>query len=85
MRHIEGKPEIHYPCLWEFRIIGEDKQSLERIVGELVAKPYALDEKNHSSKGRFVSMHLSVEVESEEERNALYQSLSTHKAIKMVL
>lgn len=85
MRHIEGKPEIHYPCLWEFRIIGEDKQSLERIVGELVAKPYTLDEKNHSSKGRFVSMHLSVEVESEEERNALYQSLSTHKAIKMVL
>lgn len=85
MRHTEGKPEIHYPCLWEFRIIGEDKQSLERIVGELVAKPYTLDEKNHSSKGRFVSMHLSVEVESEEERNALYQSLSTHKAIKMVL
>lgn len=85
MRHIEGKPEIHYPCLWEFRIIGEDKQDLERIVGELVAKPYTLDEKNHSSKGRFVSMHLSVEVESEEERNALYQSLSTHKAIKMVL
>lgn len=85
MRHIEGKPEIHYPCLWEFRIIGEDKQSLERIVGELVAKPYTLDEKNHSSKGRFISMHLSVEVESEEERNALYQSLSTHKAIKMVL
>lgn len=85
MRHIEGKPEIHYPCLWEFRIIGEDKQDLERIVGELVAKPYTLDEKNHSSKGRFVSMRLSVEVESEEERNALYQSLSTHKAIKMVL
>ncbi|ETD27462.1 DUF493 domain-containing protein [Helicobacter canis] len=85
MRHIEGKPEIHYPCLWEFRIIGEDKQDLERIVGELVAKPYTLDEKNHSSKGRFVSMHLIVEVESEEERNALYQSLSTHKAIKMVL
>lgn len=85
MRHIEGKPEIHYPCLWEFRIIGEDKQDLERIVGELVAKPYTLDEKNHSSKRRFVSMHLSVEVESEEERNALYQSLSTHKAIKMVL
>ncbi|KAA8711019.1 HP0495 family protein [Helicobacter canis] len=85
MRHIEGKPEIHYPCLWEFRIIGEDKQDLERIVSELVAKPYTLDEKNHSSKGRFVSMHLSVEVESEEERNALYQSLSTHKAIKMVL
>lgn len=85
MRHIEGKPEIHYPCLWEFRIIGEDKQSLERIVSELVAKPYTLDEKNHSSKGRFVSVHLSVEVESEEERNALYQSLSTHKAIKMVL
>lgn len=85
MRHIEGKPEIHYPCLWEFRIIGEDKQDLERIVSELVAKPYTLDEKNHSSKGRFISMHLSVEVESEEERNALYQSLSTHKAIKMVL
>lgn len=85
MRHIEGKPEIHYPCLWEFRIIGEDKQDLEHIVSELVVKPYTLDEKNHSSKGRFVSMHLSVEVESEEERNALYQSLSTHKAIKMVL
>lgn len=85
MRHIEGSPVIHYPRLWEFRIIGEDKQGLERIVSELMTKPYTLDEKNHSSKGRFVSMHLSVEVESEEERNALYQSLSTHKAIKMVL
>lgn len=85
MRHIEGKPEIHYPCVWEFRIIGENKARLEQIISELMTKRYTLDEKNHSSKGRFVSMHLSVEVESEEERNALYQSLSTHKEISMVL
>ncbi|WP_407381283.1 DUF493 domain-containing protein [Helicobacter sp.] len=85
MRHIEGKPNIIYPCKWEFRIIGESQERLTTIVQELVQKPYNLIIKNHSRKGRFISMHLDVEVIDETERNSIYSALSSHPEVKMVL
>lgn len=91
--HMQGKPNITYPCKWEFRIIGESEQRLRQIVQEITQeiackiaqKPYELIIKNHSSKGRFISMHLDIEVADEIERNAIYSALSAHPEIKMVL
>ncbi len=85
MRHIEGKPDISYPCKWEYRIIGENKTRIEQIVGEILEKPYTLELKNHSHQNRFVSMHLMVDVDNEEERNNIYSLLSNHPEIKMVI
>ena len=83
MQHIEGRPEITYPCDWEYRIIGENEKRVEILVGEIVKKPYTLEVKNH--KGRFVSLHLVVSVDNEDERNEIYRLLSTHQEVRMVI
>lgn len=85
MRHIEGKPDISYPCQWEYRIIGQNQHAIEHIVGDILQKPYRLEIKNHSHKGTFVSMHLITSVDNEEEKNAIFAKLCEHDEIKMVL
>lgn len=82
---LEGKPEISYPCAWEYRIIGESEAKIQEIVSQILKTPYRLESKNKSSKGRFVSMHLSTSVDSEAYRNEIYAFLSSHPEIKMVI
>ncbi len=85
MQEISGKPDIKYPCEWKYAIIGEDEKVISNIVSEIIKKPYILELKNHSKKGKFISLHLVVNVDSEEQRNEYFKLLSTHKDIKMVL
>lgn len=82
---ITGKPDITYPCEWEYRIIGEDEMKVKEAVFEIAPRKYDLQEKNKSSKGRFVSLHLKIIVNSEEERNQIFSALCKHKEIKMVI
>lgn len=82
---LEGKPEISYPCVWEYRIIGENCDKIQEIVSQIMQTPYCLESKNRSSNGRFVSMHLSTTVDSEAYRNEIYAFLSSHPEIKMVI
>ncbi len=81
--HKEAK--ISYPCKWEYRIIGDNEQKIQDAVFELIDKEYLLEKKNQSSKGNFVSMHLIVGVESQEERDYFFQSLLKNPSIKMII
>jgi len=85
MLELSGKPDIAYPCEWEYRIIGENEAQIKDIVSKIIPKPYTLTLNNHSKKGRFVSLHLITRVENEDKRNEFYILLSQHKAIKMVI
>lgn len=82
---LEGKPEICYPCAWEYRIIAESEAKIQEVVSQILKTPYRLESKNKSSKGRFVSMCLSTSVDSEAYRNEIYSYLTSHPDIKMVI
>ncbi|PAF47950.1 DUF493 domain-containing protein [Helicobacter sp. 12S02232-10] len=82
---LQGKPEITYPCEWEYRIIGENEDKIKEAVFEIMPRPYTLETKNKSSKGRFVSFHAKIITNTEEERNEIYTKLSAHPEIKMVI
>ncbi len=77
--------EISYPCTWEYRIIAESRDDVEKIIFENIHKPYKLELKNTSANGKYLSMHLSLEVESKIERDGIFQKLSSHPKIKMVI
>lgn len=77
--------KIEYPCKWEYRIIGEDEDKIRDFVFELLDKQYGLERKNASSNGKYISLHLIVEVDNEEERNLIFQKLLNFEAIKMVI
>lgn len=85
MQEINGKPQIDYPTQWEYRIIGKDKKELEEIVKGIFPSSYTLKEGNTSNGGKFVSIVVSTEVASEEERNELFAKLKNHPQISMVL
>jgi uncharacterized protein len=81
----DGKrPQIDYPCSWEFRVIGSDRAllmtAIKRIVGN---RSHTLTDGNR--KGAWLSLSLELLVHDESERNALYFSLKAITCVKMVL
>ena len=85
----EQRPEIVYPCRWEYKVIGSNREQIEAailaIVQELNCLDYTLDFSHTSSTGKYCSLLLAITVENEEHRNAIFKALETHPDIRMVL
>jgi hypothetical protein len=79
-------PKIDYPCRWQYRIIGESRTEIRRVVERYVReRPLSLVDSHVSSGGRYVSMSLEVTVCSDTERLELYRLLAGDPAIRVVL
>ena len=78
--------EIEYPCEWRYRLIGRSAEgvraAVEAAVGE---RPHRLEPGHESRGGRYVSLTLTMTVESEAARLAIYHRLSEADAVRMVL
>lgn len=82
----QNKPEILYPCEWHYRIIGAVEETLRKVVESVtLGKKYTLVSSNQSSGGKYLSLQLSVIVNNEEERIAIFNALKASPDIKMVL
>ena len=82
----DERPEIEYPCEWGYKIIGTDREALEAVIVEAMGKrDYTQKEGNSSSKGKFHSLNMRCQVESEEDRNALFKAFQDHNDVKMVI
>jgi putative lipoic acid-binding regulatory protein len=82
----EHKLELDYPCDWTYKIVIRAEQNIKDIIKDI------LDERDHgikpskqSSKGKFTSHTLEMEVHSEDDRKNIYKLLGDHKHIKMVV
>lgn len=80
------KPEIAYPCLWQYKIIGTDRDSIiDAVMDILPNTDHLLSNSHTSSGGRYVSMKLELVVQSEEQRLSLYNQLVENPSVKIVL
>ena len=80
------KPNIDYPCLWQYRLIGEDRSAILAAIHATVdVNRCVIAEGNTSSGGRYLSLNLEITVGNEAERLRLYQVFSDHPAIRVVL
>ena len=88
------KPHIDYPCQWAFKIIGTDEESMRVAVKDCLAmslnkgtgeRPYELGFSRRSNEGKYVSLVLDIEVEDEDERNALFKALTDRPEIRLVI
>ncbi len=89
-----GKPEIEYPCPWDYKIIGtcEDAmrsavqlcldKSLDRATGD---REFELGTSRTSNGGKYVSLRLNLMVMDETERNGIFTSLAGHPEIRIVI
>jgi putative lipoic acid-binding regulatory protein len=80
------KPEIEYPCVWQYKIIGMERQAIQTALSqELGDAPYSLSTSRRSKKGKYISLNLELTVHNEEERVHVYNILKAHPSIKLVL
>jgi len=80
------KPEINYPCRWEYRIIGPDEQELRRGAAAVMAgREHDISLANVSKTGKYLSLALCVTVLNESDRNVIFAALAAHPAVKHVL
>jgi putative lipoic acid-binding regulatory protein len=81
-----GKPDIPYPCHWPYKIIGADAQGIDRTIRHILAnKEFDLQYSHHSKRGTYTSFNLSVRVNDETERNAIYVALREIPTVKIVI
>ena len=85
-KFMEPKLKIEYPCLWGYTVVGQDEQGMRKILETVLLRhKYTLNCSKMSSNGKYCSIRVSVKVGSEEERLYLYNELSSHSCIKVVL
>ncbi|MDR0747865.1 MAG: DUF493 domain-containing protein [Helicobacteraceae bacterium] len=86
LRDVNAKPKIDYPCEWSYKLIGRVEEALcEAALKALDGKEHTIARSRLSSKGSFVSVQLTVIVQSEEERLNLFDALRSHSAILHIL
>ena len=83
------RPEINYPTTWGFKIIGRDKEALEKCIKHIMKetgdKKHVCTPGNQSKTGKFHAYNASCIVDTEEERNKIFKYFEDHDDVDMVL
>ncbi len=80
------KPDIKYPCNWDYKIIGSDVDEMIDAIEMIVAgMDYKISSSNVSSNGNYFSLNLTVFVSSEIIRDIIFSKLSANEFIKVVI
>ncbi len=88
------KPEIEYPCPWDYKIIGTCEDALRGAVQVCLARTlnqdsgareFELGMSRTSNGGKYVSLNLNLMVMDETERNQIFSSLAGHPEIRIVI
>jgi putative lipoic acid-binding regulatory protein len=82
----EKKLQLTYPCVWIYKIIGIDPKAMKSAVNEIIQdRSYAITLSRKSETGKYSCLNVEVTVESESHRQTIYESLQSHRAIKIIL
>ncbi len=86
----QKKAEVSYPCPWGFKIIGTSEEAVRQgaevcLEALCSGREYTLELSNVSGKGKYTSLNLSIQVENEVERNAIFAALADNPDIMMVM
>jgi uncharacterized protein len=80
------KLQLEYPCSWVYKIIGPDKDEMQRAVAGIIRdRSYRIVSSRSSETGKFHCLNVELSVESEGHRKDVYESLRLHPAVKIVL
>jgi hypothetical protein len=82
----QRKPEISYPCIWEYKVIGTDKSRLEAALYAACASSVpTVSVSNVSAKGTYCSLNAVIEVRDEEMRLSIFKFLQNSPDVKVVI
>ena len=82
----ERKLNLTYPCAWIYKIIGQNPEEMKSAVHEIICdRFFSINLSRTSENAKYHSLNVEVTVESESHRQAIYEALKSHRAIKIVL
>jgi hypothetical protein len=82
----DDKPQIAYPCPWQYKVIGADSSLMRAAIGEILADcEYTVEPAHTSRTGKYCSLLVTLVVASEEHRLAIFAALANHGDIRVVL
>jgi putative lipoic acid-binding regulatory protein len=88
------KPVVEYPCLWGYKVIGQEETSMRGAVRECLDtclqpnsgdREFELGLSRSSKGGKYVSLSLNLTVQDEAERDAIFAALTKRSEIVMVI
>lgn len=80
------KPEIKYPCKWQYKIIGQDVDKMISAVERIVSGfDYEITPSNLSSNEKYYSLNLWVMIPTEFTRNMIFRKLGECGDIRFVI
>ena len=80
------KIQLEYPCPWVYKIIGPDKDEMQRAVAEIFRdSKYKITHSRSSGTAKYHCLNVEITVESDAQRTALYEALRNDRAVKMIL
>lgn len=83
---IDIKPQIDYPCIWRYRVIGFSKDNVLLAIKEVFKGNAEIDKMEHvSSHGKYVALNCAIEVQNDMERLAYFEGLTQQPGIIMVI
>jgi putative lipoic acid-binding regulatory protein len=81
---------MNFPCIFPVKVMGANQDDFERLVVEIIQKHASLAAEELvttrlSRGGRFVSITVHINAESQEQLDAIYRELSAHERVLMML
>ncbi|MFT4649698.1 MAG: putative lipoic acid-binding regulatory protein [Planctomycetota bacterium] len=79
------KPEIEYPCDWDYRLIGRSEEVLRAAASDIAPANHKIAQGQQSKQGSYISLSLTVYVAHEEQRLQIFDALKAHVDVLFVL
>ena len=80
------RPDIKYPCDWEYKVIIPHNDDINNPLEDVFkGKEYKVKKSHDSKNGTYTSYNVNTLVNSDDERDVIFQALKAHKVVKYVL
>jgi len=81
---------MNFPCIFPVKVMGANQDDFESLVMAIIKKHATVTADGAitnrvSRNGRFVSITVHVQAESQDQLDALYRELSAHERVLMML
>ena len=80
------RPDIDYPCVWSYQVIGTSEEAVRAAIAEAVPdRDHEITLTNTSRTGKYSSLLLEIEVDSEAQRLTIFYRIAEHDDVRMVI
>ncbi len=81
---------MNFPCIFPVKVMGANQEDFTSLVVEIIQKhaslaPDAVIASRTSRNGRFVSVTVHIQADSQDQLDRIYHELSAHERVLMML